>query len=314
VKLSDAIAHFFQAKQAERLSPNSIADYTITLKKFTSFMGERDIEAIQPGDIRDFFNSFERRLPGDRPQNGRVGAKTLLNYHICLSSLWTWATNEGVVPEHIIHKVRQPRPEKTEILPFTRGEVERMFAATGKAAPYTHWQNGKTIEAKTVTNVRDRAIFLVLVDTGLRASEICDAKIGDLQNGRIQVLGKGAKQRSVPISASTQRAIDVYLETRDNQGNREPLFESAIGTTMTRHALRLMSYRIARRAGVVKAHPHRFRHTFAVTFLRNGGNIYALQKILGHSTLTMVMRYLSIAQNDIDDEHKKASPVSNWGL
>ena len=67
-------------------------------------------------------------------------------------------------------------------------------------------------------------------------------------------------------------------------------------------------------SGVRKVYPHRFRHTFAISFLRNGGNIYVLQQILGHSTLDMVKRYLKLAEQDVVNAHRIASPVANWNL
>ena len=72
--------------------------------------------------------------------------------------------------------------------------------------------------------------------------------------------------------------------------------------------------RVGERAGVRKVHPHRFRHTFAVNFLLNRGNVFALQRILGHTSLEMVNRYLAIAQADIEQAHREASPVANWLL
>jgi site-specific recombinase XerD len=72
--------------------------------------------------------------------------------------------------------------------------------------------------------------------------------------------------------------------------------------------------RLGRRAGIPNANVHRFRHTFAINFLRNGGNAYTLQRLLGHSTLDMVKTYLQLAQQDDSDNHRRASPVANWRL
>jgi len=83
---------------------------------------------------------------------------------------------------------------------------------------------------------------------------------------------------------------------------------------LNRSALQQLLEVIGVRAGVSNCHPHRFRHTFAIQFLRNGGNIYTLQAMLGHTTLDMVKKYLAIAQTDLDRDHEKASPVKGWAL
>ena len=83
---------------------------------------------------------------------------------------------------------------------------------------------------------------------------------------------------------------------------------------MRRDVLIKLLVRMGQRAGVANVHPHRFRHTFAINFLRNGGNAYALQMMLGHSTMEMVKRYLALAQADVEAAHRQASPVANWRL
>jgi site-specific recombinase XerD len=87
-----------------------------------------------------------------------------------------------------------------------------------------------------------------------------------------------------------------------------------VGRALDRTILRRLIHTTGERAGVADAHPHRFRHTFAITFLRNGGNVFALQTILGHESLEMVKRYLKIAQTDLQKAHQDASPVMNWLL
>lgn len=137
----------------------------------------------------------------------------------------------------------------------------------------------------------------------------------DAKNQRIKVMGKGSKERMVRLSANTTKAIWHYLTTRPEAASTEPLFSNHAETShITRRNLLTLLSRIGALAGVKDVHPHRFRHTFAIEFLRNGGNIYALQEILGHASLDMCKRYLTLAQADAEAAHKIASPVANWKL
>jgi integrase/recombinase XerD len=94
----------------------------------------------------------------------------------------------------------------------------------------------------------------------------------------------------------------------------DPLFASRTNTRLDRTNLRHMLNTVARQAKVSNVHPHRFRHTFAITFLRNGGNTFALQKLLGHSELSTVLKYVRLAETDIRQAQAAASVVDNWRL
>jgi site-specific recombinase XerD len=150
----------------------------------------------------------------------------------------------------------------------------------------------------------------------LRASELCSILIKDVdtRNHRILVMGKGTKERIVQYSARTGQAIWRYLSGRPDARPTDTLFATLDGYAMGKDRLEKVLRAVGDRAKIANVHPHRFRHTFAIQFLRNGGDPFTLQALLGHSTLDMVKRYLHIAQTDLESSHRRASPVDNWRL
>ena len=276
--LSKAVEGFTLACRARQLSEHTISDYSHTFKIFLAHIGDVSIETIQTAQVQAFLAS--------RP----VGAKTLLNYHVGLSALWTWAVKEEYCTVHTLHKIDRPKPKKTLIESFTELECRALFS-------------GLRTEGD-----RDRAMLMVMLDTGLRASELCNMQVEDIDmiNHKIKVLGKGNKERNLPFSPRTASALFKHLASLP-KGALRPF-------KMDRTSLGHQITRIAIRAGVKQANPHKFRHTFAVNFLRNGGDPFTLQEILGHSNMETVKLYLRIAQIDIDSAHKRASPVENWKL
>ncbi len=198
---------------------------------------------------------------------------------------------------------------------ISQAEFKAMLSVVSRSKAYDRPGKRRSDHA-AMHPERSRAILLLLLDTGMRVGELTSAKIHqvDQRNHRIQILGKGAKERSLPFSPRTAQALWRYLSTRPESEPDEPLFvtynKREIDATQLGKSLKLLG----KRAGVENVHPHRFRHTFAIQYLRNSGDPYTLQRLLGHSTLEMVKRYLSLAQMDIDKAHKRASPVDNWAL
>ncbi|NCP87785.1 MAG: hypothetical protein CO094_05720, partial [Anaerolineae bacterium CG_4_9_14_3_um_filter_57_17] len=301
--LQQAVNDFFDAKRAQRLSENTLLDYDGILKKFIASIGEtQEIDQITAKEIVRYLASL------------KVSKKRVKNVHITLSSLWTWAVADGICQIHILHTIKSPRPEKRVIAPLEQQDMEALLASTEQSLAYQ--RPGQSICQNilpTSSSLRDRAILLFLLDTGARATELCKVKVKDIGIQGVYLQGKGAKERIVPLSEPSRKAIDLYLKTRKTNLS-DYVFVTSRKTPMTRDALYQLVERIARRAGILQVHPHRFRHTFAINFLRNGGDAFALQMILGHETLEMVKRYLAIAKTDIQRAHVKASPVTNWGL
>lgn len=306
LSLAQAVEGYLIAAQARRLSRYTLRDYTTTFRRFMAFIdGDRPLISITADDVRRFMNSLDG-----------LSDKTVLNYHTGLSALWTWALNEDLVEAHILRHVERPRPEQRAITPYTKADVEHLLRACDHTARYTR-PGKRACRNQRPTATRDRAIVTLLVDTGIRASELCALRIHqcDLRNRRVTVHGKGKKERTLPISARTAQVVWKYLNTREDRAIlSHSLFTTNRDVAFDRHVLKRLIARLGKRAGVSGANVHRFRHTFAINFLRNGGNAFALQRMLGHETLEMVNRYLEIAQADLEVAHRDASPVANWNL
>lgn len=185
--------------------------------------------------------------------------------------------------------------------PFTEHDIKLMAHEVNPVTPY---------------NLRLRAAMLLLLDSGLRASEICSLTVGDLhlKEGYAIVMGKGRVERRVEFGPRTGQAIWRYLASRGTLQPQEPFLVSRTGKGLDRDELTKRLHAMGLRAGVENCHTHRFRHTFAVMFLRNGGNSLVLQRLLGHSTMEMVRRYVKLSEVDLAQAHRRASPVENLRL
>jgi integrase/recombinase XerD len=322
IMLSQAVDGFLLHKSAEGRSRHTLSDYRVCLRKLSLYCGDLPLRQLGVGRLRAFFahlNDGYTSVPAGiapRPEQA-LSQKTIRNIHAAISSLFTWAIAEGYAKTNPMTRIARPKGAPPPIEPLTQADVVALLQAAAETAA---WKTRPGTRTQRPTAKRDMAMILVLVDTGLRASELCNLIIADFTDatGHLQVrMGKGRKSRTVRASDSTRRAIWKYLATRGQPAGDEPLFaviENGHPCPLSRYALGRLLARMGARAGIHNVHPHRFRHTFAIEYLRNNGDIYTLQEILGHSTLDMVKKYLSIAQADLDTKHKSASPVRNWRL
>jgi integrase/recombinase XerD len=306
--LAHAIDGFELSLRARSLSPNTIKDYLCTLRKFREFVpGDPLISEIRKETIEAFLAHLSESMTN----------KSLLNRWIGLSAFWTWCVDEHLTRHHIVRKVKPPRPETKVIDPLTEMDVRALMTAAERSRSYRSNVFPGNVDNALPFAVRNKALILLLLDTGLRASELCSLSIHDvdIKSGHLTVMGKGSKERQIPFSHRTAQALWRYLGQRQAPGPDDPLFLSRGGYRLGREELAHTMKMIGQRANVQShVHPHRFRHTFAINYLRNGGDVYTLQKILGHSTMEMCRRYLALAQVDLDTAHRRASPVDRWRL
>lgn len=224
--------------------------------------------------------------------------------------------------ENPMKEVPGPRFQKAPVDSYTQEEVRKLIKACLYAKEADTQFRRKFVMRRPTAN-RDQAIILVLLDTGMRASELCSMLVKDFdpKRGKLDIKhgaaggAKGGKGRTVYLGKVSRQAVWRYLSKReDGEDLDAPLFCASNGRPFNPGTLRHLITRIADRAEVKKAYPHKFRHTFAITYLRSGGDVFTLQALLGHNSLDMVRHYAQVAQLDVEKAHRKSSPVDNWRL
>jgi len=159
---------------------------------------------------------------------------------------------------------------------------------------------------------RNKAIVALMVDTGLRVSEVCNLDVGDVKDGMVMVRqGKGKKDRIVFFSETTKELIGDYIGDHDSQEPNRPLFVShKTGERLDRWAVYQIIHRLGGKIGK-DISPHTLRHSFATLYTRNGGDPHSLAKLMGHTSTKIAERYVHLVARDVEMIYQKCSPLGN---
>jgi len=273
--------------QVENKSQSTITSYSAVLKRFIPFVQSDPVTA---SDIRLFILSL---------QQAELSPHTIHLYYRSLKAWFNWLVAEDQLEKSPMLNVKPPKLPRKIIQPLTTEDVNNYLLLTS---------------GKHFVDIRNRAILLVFIDSGVRLSELVGMKLEDLdiENGYITVTGKGNKQRVVFIGREARKALLKYLVMRKDSYPCLWVTEESrpIGT----RGIQIMIQRLSRRAGItVKKGPHTFRHTSAVNYLMNGGDLYTLSAMLGHTDVKVTENYLrGINTKQLAEKHKKYSPVDNF--
>ncbi|MGH2572607.1 MAG: tyrosine-type recombinase/integrase [Actinomycetota bacterium] len=221
-------------------------------------------------------------------------------YAQVLKTLCRLGHRMGYIPEDITAGFEMPRVPKTIVATFTDEQLQALLGAPDRRS----W-----------VGIRDRAILLVLLDTLIRVSELVglDAEDVDLEEGMIRVMGKGRKERQVPFGTAVAQALRRYRSAVEDLRPGDPFFITRYGGRMSRWAIHMMIAQHGSAAGIagVRCSPHTLRHTGAKRFILAGGDVFTLQKLLGHTTLVMVRRYVELADVNVKAQHQRFSPADS---
>ncbi len=282
---------FVDVLRVERnLARNTIESYRRDLGHFSGFLEKKNkkyLLDVRETDIREFL-SFEF----DRGQKGRSTARRLSALRMFFRH-WLKEKEVEIDPTGNIEL-----PKLARKLPhvLSQQEIDSLLAQPDLTKPLGR---------------RDRAMLELLYATGLRVSELITLRAGDLhaERGFLRVLGKGSKERLVPVGRSALKFLKEYLElARPKLTARrlsEALFLSKRGGPMSRQQFFLLLKGYARRAGIRKeVSPHKLRHSFATHLLNNGADLRSVQAMLGHADLSTTQIYTHVTPDRLKEIHK----------
>jgi integrase/recombinase XerC len=223
-----------------------------------------------------------------------------------LRSFFKYLIREQVIPSNPAKSVSSPKVEKTLPTTLTVDEAFRLMESP-KSIPE------KSSEMTKQNSVRDRAILELLYSSGLRVSELVGLNLNQLDSdlGIVRVMGKGRKERIVPVGVKAIDALKAYLEARGGLTGEDAIFINPSGGRLTARTVGRLIKKYTRHSGIFrKVSPHSLRHTFATHLLDAGADIREIQEMLGHSSLSTTQRYTHVSMGKLMEVYDKAHPRS----
>jgi integrase/recombinase XerD len=283
VALQDAFTDFLLSRQAMNCSPTTITFYKQTAGVFLAwceFRGVQSPESVSGRFVREYLSELAAKGKKDTTLNAHARAiRTLLIF---------WH-EEGYIPSPV--KFELPKLEKKRLPVLTVEELQKVVSAC---------------------NIRDKAIVLLMADSGLRRQEVINLNWEDVdfESGRVRVKqGKGKKDRISVIGAKTKKALMRYRRNVEHSPSK-PLFQSRTNERLTGTGLLIIYRRLSQKTGI-KITPHAMRRTWTILSLRAGMRPLHLQNLGGWTDLTMVDHYAQMIDDDLVSEHRAHSPIDS---
>ncbi len=290
MNLRPAIENYLLTCKAENKAPKTIRGYHDTLYAFLEFTGDIELLDLKPVHIQRYMAS----LQDHQGRKGPMSSHSMHKHYSVLRTFCKWLFVQSEIRSVPTQLLRPPRLSSDLPDALTPDEVKLLLGEL----------RGETL--------RNRCIIKFFLDTGVRLNELATLKLTDLhlQDGWAKVSGKGSKERIVPLGAELCRDLHTYLNRRKAHPSVQTIFSSEDGYALGREGLSQITRKTlskVRKSG--KTGPHTLRHTFATMYLRNGGSLEILRRILGHSEIKVTQRYVHLAVDDVLEEAHRLSPL-----
>ncbi len=306
MKFIQAEKEFYRRCMAMNLSTETVKQYQKVLKRLIetcvsegigTSATDIDMNSITPTTIRLHLMKLRKK----------VSLGTVRIHYAALRAFFRFMKKEEIMYRDIMENVEKPKVPIKEIPAFTKDNINTLLSVFDK---------------NTFLGYRNYTITCMMFATGMRRAEVVRLMMQDIHFdiGIIKVVGKGNKFRSVPLSDNLRRVLIKYIKVRQEYIKEKRLMKSPYffisshtGSKLTVNSLTNIFEEVGKNEGIkgVRVSPHTFRHTFAKLFLLNGGDVFTLQKILGHSDITTTKKYVSLNDNDIRLQNDKYNPFEN---
>ena len=273
------------------VSPHTVTAYRNDLEQFLRFLAVGASPPSHPDEVNHLdLRRFLAHLHGDLKKSS-IGRKLA-----AVQAFFRYLLREGVVAKNPAELVSAPKKEQKAPYHLTIDEITALVEVPREA---------------TLLSLRDRAILEVLYSCGIRLSELTGLRVQDIdREGRlVRVLGKGNKERIVPLGRQAASAVASYLEERRDPPGEAPFLLNARGGKLTgRSVARIVDMYLIKLATMKKVSPHTLRHTFATHLLEGGADLRAIQELLGHASLSTTQKYTHVSIDRLMEVYDKAHP------
>jgi integrase/recombinase XerC len=280
-----------------RLAPNTLEAYASDLRLFFVFLAAHAGGAVSAATLRDLRAADIRAFMASRRERD-IGSRSLARELSAIKSFFRFLEREGVLSTEAFNVIRAPRQPRSLPKALTMSEAKAAIATTAE------------LEERPWIAARDMAVLSLCYGAGLRISEALALTRADLEGEVVRVTGKGGKTRVVPLLAAVRSSIETYLSLCPfGLTPTQPLFRGLKGGTLSP---RLIQLRVAQLRGALglppSATPHALRHSFATHLLGRGGDLRAIQELLGHASLSTTQIYTGVDTERLLEAYRSAHP------
>jgi integrase/recombinase XerC len=280
-----------------RLAENTLEAYSRDLSQFLQFLAGHAGGPVTLATLKDLRGADIRAFMAQR-RNESLGSRSLARVLSALKSFFRFLEREGVLASEALNVIRTPKQPKSLPKALTVLEARRTITTT------------EEMEERPWVAARDMAVLSLCYGAGLRIAEALALTRADLESQTLRVTGKGGKIRMVPLIEAVRKCIDLYIELCPFKSwPEEPLFRGVKGGVLSP---RLIQLRVAQLRGALglppSATPHALRHSFATHLLGRGGDLRAIQELLGHASLSSTQIYTAVDTDRLLESYRKAHP------